>query len=140
MKYLKDDIICDALKSIEQNPRSDLIYMMEQFLLEKDEFLLEEIKNLLNGKSYQNPCFHFFETEDVNILDNILENYILSISTNPCKVFNETLCLINELNERCNCYLIDEFRAEMLEDFLIYYAKQENLVCVYEILELKKMW
>lgn len=161
MKYkkIKDDLIADLKICIDYEPdkENDLLCMMEIYLnsSQKRKELYVEIKNLMNDTPYKNPYteFYFYNQEDIDALDDVLDYYVYSMLAEDLEDGNiletkslydsiliNTIFEINDLNDICSNELIDDWRAEKLENFLISVAEYVGFKNAEKIVEREKRW
>lgn len=139
-KEEKNSILEDMLSFIRYTPNreADILAFMEKYQKADQEerpIILEHLRCCMDGKEYPNPyayTYHYTQ-EDVHLMGQILDEYIenlISAEGNPdciSKCVRDAVLRINELNDKCEGYLIDTWRRERLCTFINSAAKTAGL-------------
>ncbi len=109
----------------------------------------------MNNTPYKNPYteFYFYTEEDIESLEDTLDYYVHSMLAEDLEEGNvletesvfdniliNTIFEINDLNDICSNELIDDWRAEKLENFLISVAESIGFENAEKIVEREKRW
>lgn len=145
---LKVAIIDDLEICIDYEPskETDLICMMEQYLEseEKRDALLVEISHCISGKPYKNPfhIYYFYSKVDIEKIAEILKDYVFDMENekNHYVTLSNTICKINEIHDKCMGELIDDWRKEKLEEFLLLVAESVEFYSALSIMTSEKRW
>lgn len=150
---IKASLLEDMLSFITYtaNRESDMLAFMEQYQKAEPECrpdILEHLRACMDGKEYPNPyaeSYHY-TASDVSACDDILNAYLKSIAAaegDPdaiAECVRKTVCQINELNEKCEQYLIDTWRRDRLCSFINNAAEQAGLAPETDHTFQHRMW
>ncbi len=145
---LTEELIGDLKLCISytKDPEQDLQCMMRQYLKSRSDRpqLKINLQKLLNGQPYQNPfeSFYFYSDREIDTLHTVLQQYLLDMVDYPNKytVMTKTITEINALHEQCSNELIDDWRAEMLDEILLDIAHEVGFEPAYAVLMAHKGW
>ncbi len=141
----KNDLITDLLVCLshDYDREEDLLCMTEQYYLypEKRAELENEMLELLLGKPYINPFafYHNYNQNHVVELEKILDGFEIEmkITSKPRDLLQTVIFEISELHDKCSGDLIDEWRVQKLETYLLAVA---DFAEATSILENNKRW
>lgn len=150
---IKASLLEDMLSFITYtaNRDSDILAFMGQYQKAEPECwssILEHLRACMDGKEYPNPyagSYHY-TASDVSACGDILDEYMKSLAaaqSDPDAIsecVRKTVCQINELNEKCEQYLIDTWRRERLCSFINAAAEHAGLTPKTDHTLQHRMW
>ena len=124
-------LLGDLRAAVRYTPdqQADLVAFMQQYIKEEPEQrpeILKHIRSCMDGEPYPDPyAGQFPYTEaDVDRCERILADYTAAMevcdgsSQEIRQLVDAVTAEINQLNEACNCGLIDTWRREQLCNFI----------------------
>ena len=124
-------LLGDLRAAVRYTPdqQADLVAFMQQYIKEEPEQrpeILKHIRSCMDGEPYPDPyAGQFPYTEaDVDRCERILDDYTAAMEVcdgSPHEIeqlVDAVTAEINQLNEACNCGLIDTWRREQLCNFI----------------------
>ncbi|MFI3255263.1 MAG: hypothetical protein R3Y63_13155 [Eubacteriales bacterium] len=144
-KKTKEQLMTDLWVCIhhEYDKQNDLLCMTERYYLypEQRAELQTEMLELLLDKPYKNPFEFYFRYSQYHMveLDDILTGFAeeMTHTTNPKLALENVIVQIGEVHDKCFRELIDDWRGEKLETYLLAVA---DFAEARLILESNKRW
>jgi len=127
----KTRLLGDLRAAVRYTPdqQADLVAFMQQYIKEEPEQrpeILKHIRSCMDGEPYPDPYagqFPYTEADD-DRCERILDDYTAAMEVcdgSPHEIeqlVDAVTAEINQLNEACNCGLIDTWRREQLCNFI----------------------